>query len=57
METEKTKVPEALQDFMYGLIKEAQRHSFIDFCERWGVDFETDYQEIEKWFALFGVEL
>ena len=49
--------PEKLKDFMYGLIKEAQRNSFVDFCENWGIDMDTDYSEIKKWFEQFGVKL
>lgn len=42
-----TGVPEKLSSFMYGLMKEARRDSFVEFCEHWGVDYETDYKEIE----------
>ena len=50
-------VPKKLQSLMYGLMKEARRWSFIEFCENWGIDYETDYKEIEGWFSGFGIKL
>jgi hypothetical protein len=55
-ENEKVLVPAKLQVFMYGLMKEARRDSFVDFCENWGIDFDVDYPEIVKWFERFGVK-
>lgn len=50
-------VPDKLDMFMYALMKLACRESFVDFCANWGIEFETDFAEIEKWFLQFGVEL
>lgn len=33
-----------LENFMYGLIKEARRDSFMEFLESYGVTYE-DYEE------------
>ena len=52
-----TKVPEKLPALMYGLMKEAKRDSLVEFCENWGVDFETDYEEIKQWFKDLGIDL
>ena len=49
--------PKKLDAFMYGLMKEARRHSFLNFCKNWGIDYETDYKEIEQWFLEFGIKL
>jgi len=38
-----------LDEFMYALMKEARRHSFMDFIECWGIS-EEDYEDIKKWF-------
>lgn len=54
---EKVVVPAKLQTLMYGLMKEARRDSFVDFCENWNIDYDVDYPEIVKWFEQFGVKL
>lgn len=41
--------PKSLERFMYGLMKEARRHSFMDFLENWDIT-EEEYEEIEKFF-------
>jgi hypothetical protein len=41
--------PAMLDEFMYALMKEARRYSFVGFLEIWGIS-EQDYKEIEKWF-------
>ena len=48
-------IPDKLETFMYGLMKEARRNSFVDFCENWDIDFDTEYPEIKKWFQKFGI--
>jgi hypothetical protein len=50
-------VPEMLQDFMYALMKEARRDSFVDFCENWGISYDEDYPKIRAWFSELGIEL
>jgi len=52
-----TKVPKKLQALIYGLMKEARRESFVDFCEYWDIDYETDYEEIKQWFKDIGINL
>ena len=32
--------PNMLHTFMYALMKEAKRDSFVEFCENWGIDYE-----------------
>jgi hypothetical protein len=41
--------PSKLDTFMYALMKEARRYSFIDFIENWDIS-EEEYEEIKKWF-------
>ncbi len=50
-------VPKKLSGFMYALMKEARRSSFMEFLEYWNIDYDTDYKEIESWFLKFGVDL
>lgn len=50
------KKPSKLDDLMYGLMKGARRHSFMDFLENWGIT-EAEYEEIEEWFKQFEVKL
>jgi hypothetical protein len=54
---DQVEVPGALQDFMYGLMKMARRESFVEFCEYWGINYETDYPKIKEWFEQFGIKL
>ncbi len=54
---EEKKIPKALGTFMYALMEEARRYSFMEFCNNWGIDYDTDYKEIEQWFNNFGIEL
>ena len=41
--------PKQLDVFMYFLIKEAQRSSFVEWVEDRSIT-EEEYQEIEEWF-------
>ena len=41
--------PIKLEMFMYALMKEARRDSFMDFIEEWEIS-EEEYKEIRKWF-------
>lgn len=43
------KKPKQLDVFMYFLIKDAQRISFVDWLEDRSIT-EEEYQEIELWF-------
>jgi hypothetical protein len=42
--------PAKLDTFMYALMKEARRDSLVEFLEVWGLDYDTDFEEIKKWF-------
>ena len=48
--------PERLDNFMYALMKEARRSSFMDFIEDWEISWE-EFEEIEKWFLNQGIKL
>lgn len=48
--------PSKLDTFMYALMKEARRISFMDFIENWDIT-EEDYEEIKKWFSEQSVKL
>ena len=50
-------VPKKLSKFMYALMKEARRQSFTDLLESWGIDYDTEYEEIREWFAMYGIKL
>ena len=50
-------VPAKLGDFMYAVMKEAQRSSLTEVLENFGVDIDSDYEEICQWFAQFGVKI
>ena len=41
--------PNKLNRFMYALMDEACKDSFMDFLESWDISYE-EYEEIEKWF-------
>lgn len=57
MET-KIESPKGLSGFMYMLMDNARRDSFVDLCENYGIDYDTEYQEIKEWFAVnFGISL
>ena len=48
--------PEKLEQFMYGLMKEARRSSFIEFIDNWNISYE-EWQEIEEWFNKQDIKL
>lgn len=41
--------PNKLDIFMYALMKNARRISFVDFLENWDIS-EEEYEEINQWF-------
>lgn len=45
-----------LQTFMYALMKEAMRDSFMEFLEHWDLT-EDDFDEIQKHFEGMGIKL
>lgn len=49
-------MPDQLETFMYALMKEARRISFMDFLENWDIT-EAEYGEIERWFAEQDIKL
>ena len=51
------KTPEKLENFMYGLMKEAKRDSLVEFLANWGIDYNIDYPQIKEWFKSFGIIL
>ena len=57
MSNKSKNIPKKLQALMYGLMKEARRESFVEFCEYWNIDYETDYEEIKQWFKNIGIKL
>ena len=41
--------PNKLNRFMYALMDQVCKDSFMDFLESWDISYE-EYEEIEKWF-------
>lgn len=48
--------PKKINNFMFALINEARRDSFMDFCKYSHIDYETDYKEIKDWFGKLGIQ-